>query len=103
MQYKNSRFIQNSLKFPASYLHDISRVNPVLCFEVVSFQLIRHIYTLLCNCVSTDAVTECYVATSNPLAVHSQLLIYSGLVPLIAGPNPVSHMDIGLLCLLCVV
>jgi hypothetical protein len=50
-----------------------------------------------------DTVTECYVATSNLLAVGSEFQIYSGLVPGIAGSDTDKCMDTGVSLLVTLV
>jgi hypothetical protein len=64
--------------------------------------LFRHIYTPLRHCISTDSVTECYVATSTLLAVRSELLICCGFVFGILVSNTDKSMYMGILCFFCV-
>jgi hypothetical protein len=61
------------------------------------------ISTRLRECVSTRAVTECYMATSNLLAVRSEVEFCRGFVSGIVVSDTEMSMDIGILCFLNVV
>jgi len=54
-----------------SLVDDTCRVRPN-CVSV-SVWLCRHVYTRLFSSLCTDAVTECYVVTSKPLAVRCEV------------------------------
>jgi hypothetical protein len=61
------------------------------------------ISTRLCQCVSKGAVTECYVATSNLLAVRSEVEFCRGFVSGIVVSDTEMSMEMGVLCFLNVV
>jgi hypothetical protein len=61
------------------------------------------ISTRLRQCVSTRAVTECYVTTSNLQAVRSEVEFCRGFVYGIVVSDTEMSMDIGILCFLSVV
>jgi hypothetical protein len=61
------------------------------------------ISTRIRQCVSTDAGTECYVTTSDLLAVRSEVEFCRGFVYGIVVSDTEMSMEMGVLCFLNVV